>query len=104
METTPLKLKVGDKFRVRNDQHQPFKEHLKGQWLTIVELSEEPWEYSFFDCLPHYRVKWLQEDNPDRNSVLRRNVISNYWYDDDYDLFRSSTTIQKPYSETLPLV
>ena len=100
-------LRIGDKVTIQTDDAFEKKKHLlNGHICVITDIIDRTHLFPSMDPQLHiiYGIYWFPEDNPDRNSVLRRNVISNYWYDDDYDLFCSSKKIQKPYSEILPLV
>ena len=78
-----LKLKVGDKFKVREAREGETigRFGYSGHWLTVVQLRDDnSWYFP-----PRYNVSWKSEDNPGKHKDLEVFTPEEYyWVDEDW--------------------
>lgn len=79
-----LKLKVGDKFKVRKAREEAEKVGkfgYSGHWLTVVRLRDDN-----SDAFPpRYNVLWKSKDNPGKHKDLETFTPEQYyWTDEDW--------------------
>ncbi len=95
-----LKLKVGDKFKVREAREEETigKFGYAGHWLTVARLRDDNSEI----FPPRYNVSWKSKDNPGKNKDLEIFTPEEYyWTDADWDECRRQYPTT-PKSEGLP--
>ena len=95
-----LKLKVGDKFKVREAREGEIigRFGYSGHWLTVVQLRDDNSQY----FPPRYNVSWKSEDNPGKHKNLQVFTPEEYYWGDEDWIECKRQYPPAPKSEELP--
>ena len=95
-----LKLKVGDKFKVREAREGETigRFRYSGHWLTVVQLRDDNSQY----FPPRYNVSWKSKDNPGKHKDLEVFTPEEYYWGDEDWIECKRQYPPTPKSEELP--